>query len=119
MDIVDGSSAAAIGSRRGNNGLLANVQRVDFVGLSTLVIYSLVVQAARQNQVARHALSESEKRYRLLFDNNPLPMWVYDAETLAILEVNEAAVAQYQYPRPEFLQLNIKEIRPPEDVPCC
>ncbi len=88
-----------------------------FVGLSTLIIYSLVVQAARQNQVARDALSESEKRYRLLFDNNPLPMWVYDAETLAILEVNEAAVAQYQYPRPEFLQLNIKEIRPPEDVP--
>lgn len=88
-----------------------------FVGLSTLIIYSLVAQSAQQDQAARDALAASEKRYRLLFDNNPLPMWVYDVETLAIFEVNEAAVTQYQYPRPEFLQLNIKEIRPLEDVP--
>jgi PAS domain-containing protein len=88
-----------------------------FVGLSSLVIYGLVARSAQQNQVAKNALAESEKRYRLLFENNPLPMWVYDAETLEILEVNEAAVAQYQYPRSEFLQLSIKEIRPAEDVP--
>lgn len=88
-----------------------------FVGLSTLIIYSLVAQSTWQNKKAEAALTESEKRYRLLFDNNPLPMWVYDVESLAIVEVNEAAVAQYQYPRSEFLQLSIKEMRPPEDVP--
>jgi hypothetical protein len=30
--------------------------------------------------------------FRLLFDNHPVPMWVYDLESLAFLEVNEAAV---------------------------
>ena len=34
-------------------------------------------------------------RYRLLFDRNPQPMWVYDAETLAFLAVNDAAVSRY------------------------
>ena len=33
--------------------------------------------------------------FRLLFDNHPVPMWVYDLESLAFLEVNEAAVAKY------------------------
>ncbi|MCB8976758.1 MAG: PAS domain S-box protein [Ardenticatenaceae bacterium] len=87
-----------------------------YVCLSSLIIYSLVARSARQNRAAQAALSESEKRYRLLFENNPLPMWVYDIDTLAFLEVNEAAVSQYQYTHAEFLQLTIKEIRPPEDL---
>jgi PAS domain S-box-containing protein len=63
------------------------------------------------------ALMESERRYRQLFHRNPQPMWVYDLETLAFLDVNEAAVRGYGYSREEFLAMTIKEIRPPEDVP--
>ncbi len=63
------------------------------------------------------ALRESEERYRMLFDSNPYPMWVYDLDTLQILDVNQAAVEHYGYSRQEFLQLTIKDIRPPEDVP--
>jgi PAS domain S-box-containing protein len=43
-------------------------------------------------------------------------MWVYDLETLAFLEVNDAAVAKYGHTREEFLALRITDIRPPEDV---
>jgi PAS domain S-box-containing protein len=53
----------------------------------------------------------------LLFDMNPLPVWVYDAETLAFLDVNASAIAYYGYSREEFLALTIKDIRPEEDVP--
>ena len=60
---------------------------------------------------------ESEERYRFLFENNPLPMWVYDKKTLAFLEVNRAAVSQYGYTREEFLAMTLRDIRPPEDVP--
>lgn len=60
---------------------------------------------------------ESEERYRFLFENNPLPMWVYDKETLAFLEVNRAAVAQYGYTRDEFLTMTLRDIRPPDEVP--
>jgi len=52
-----------------------------------------------------------------MFENSPLPMWVYDLETLAFIAVNQAAVYQYGYSRDEFLAMTIQDIRPPEDVP--
>ncbi len=55
--------------------------------------------------------------YRLLFEKNPLPMWVFDVKSLYFLAVNDAAVARYGYTRNEFLRMTIKDIRPPEDVP--
>ncbi len=58
----------------------------------------------------------SEETYRLLFESNPHPMWVYDRETLAFLAVNNAAVEHYGYSREEFLGMTLKEIRPREDV---
>jgi PAS domain-containing protein len=56
-------------------------------------------------------------RYLSLFILNPEPMWVYENQTLQILDVNEAALQRYRYSRPEFLALTIKELRPQEDVP--
>jgi Protein of unknown function (DUF4236) len=44
-------------------------------------------------------------------------MWVFDVETLAFVEVNDAAVAHYGYSREDFLKKTIKDIRPPEDIP--
>jgi PAS domain S-box-containing protein len=61
-------------------------------------------------------LRETEERYRLLFDSNPLPMWVYDRDTLGFLAINDAAVSQYGYSRDEFLSMTIKDIRALEDV---
>ncbi|HET9039737.1 MAG TPA: PAS domain S-box protein [Gemmatimonadales bacterium] len=55
--------------------------------------------------------------YRALFEYNPLPMWVYDSETLAFLEVNAAAVKHYGYTREEFRRMSILDIRPEEDRP--
>ncbi|MDD4991786.1 MAG: PAS domain S-box protein [Paludibacter sp.] len=66
---------------------------------------------------AETELRESEERYRLLFSNNPQPMWIYDLETLAILEVNQSSIEQYGYTREEFLQMTIKDVRPAEDIP--
>jgi PAS domain S-box-containing protein len=62
-------------------------------------------------------LEAGENGFDLLFRNHPVPMWIYDLETLAFLEVNDAAVEKYGYTRKEFLSLNLKDIRPAEDVP--
>jgi diguanylate cyclase (GGDEF)-like protein/PAS domain S-box-containing protein len=65
---------------------------------------------------ARRALADSETSFRLLFAANPQPMWVYDANSLEFLEVNDAAVRHYGYSRDKFLSLDISDIRPVEDV---
>ena len=62
-------------------------------------------------------LRQSEEKYRLLFETNPHPMWVFDLETLAFLAVNEAAVRHYGYSREEFLSMTIKDHCPSEEVP--
>jgi len=62
------------------------------------------------------ALGASEAHYRILFDANPCPMWVYDIDTLEFLAVNDAAVMHYGYSRAEFLRLTIRDIRPPEEL---
>jgi len=62
------------------------------------------------------ALEDSERRYRALFDVHPQPMWVVDANTLAFLAVNAAAMRLYGYSKEEFLALTADQIRPEEDV---
>ena len=57
---------------------------------------------------------ESRLRFKHLFEAHPQPMWVYDLQTLRFLVVNAAAVAHYGYTEAEFLQMTIKDIRPPE-----
>jgi diguanylate cyclase (GGDEF)-like protein/PAS domain S-box-containing protein len=59
---------------------------------------------------------DTAERYRLLFDRNPQPMWVYDMETLRFLAVNDATVARYGYSRAEFLGMTIRDIRAADDV---
>jgi two-component system cell cycle sensor histidine kinase/response regulator CckA len=63
------------------------------------------------------ALSESEIRYRHLFQANPHPMWVYNMDTLAFLAVNDAAVEQYGFSKDEFMSMTLRDIRPREDIP--
>jgi PAS domain S-box-containing protein len=61
-------------------------------------------------------LKKSEEKYRYMFANNPQPMWIYDLKTLAFLEINNAAIQHYGYTREEFLLMNLKDIRPKEDI---
>lgn len=65
---------------------------------------------------AEAALRASEERYRQLFEANPHPMWVYDAETSRFLAVNDVAVWQYGYSREQFLGMTIKDIIPKEEI---
>ena len=62
------------------------------------------------------ALRDSEAQYRLLFERNPLPAWVFDLDTRDILAANETAVWRYGYTRDELLRMSIQELHPPEDL---
>ncbi|HKB90436.1 MAG TPA: PAS domain-containing protein, partial [Opitutaceae bacterium] len=61
-------------------------------------------------------LREGEERYRMMFERNPMPMWIFNHASLQIVAVNESAVALYGYSTEEFLAMTVKDIRPPEDI---
>lgn len=79
------------------------------------------LQAARyeisQSKPTKEIGSDSEAKYLFLFESNPLPMWVYDVQTLKFLAVNDAAIYHYGYSRQEFLEMTIQDIRPADKVP--
>jgi PAS domain S-box-containing protein len=74
------------------------------------------VQDITERKRVEEELHESEEKYRYMFANNPQPMWIYDLETLAFLEINSAALQHYGYSREEFLSMTLKDIRPQEDI---
>ncbi len=98
-----------------------------FVIVTAMLLYFLVgkfgsfIVEFYENTIARiydteRELKLSEERYMALFDENPLPMWIFDPDTLKIGLVNKAACKKYGYTKDEFCQLTISEIRPKEDL---
>ena len=63
----------------------------------------------------QQTLKQNEKKYRYLFENNPMPMWIMELNTFKFLDVNKMAILQYGYSREEFLSMTALEIRPEED----
>lgn len=123
------------------DGLLVTIRRALAIGETVKSEYSMVFEGRRasrfaatvtpiaedrvvwvsrditEERAAEHSLRLSEQRYRLLFDANPMPMWVYDRSTQRFLDVNTAAVMQYGFSRDEFLSMTLAEIRPPSELP--
>ncbi|MBI2512462.1 MAG: ABC transporter substrate-binding protein [Opitutae bacterium] len=65
---------------------------------------------------AQRALHESEERYRSLFETTPNPMYIFDAETMQVVMVNEAAVTRYGYSRQEFAGMTVLDLRPADEA---
>jgi two-component system, cell cycle sensor histidine kinase and response regulator CckA len=91
--------------------LLATVVAV--VTLACSGARSLLTQ--RQEQQAAHAMIEAEKKFRILFRDNPQPTVLYDLSTGKFLEINRAATEKYGYTRDEFLALSVADVCP--DLP--
>jgi len=83
--------------------------------INSLVLYKSILYSLQRHRFLQ-SLRESEKRYMDLFHLSPAPMWVFDLETLAFLDVNEAAIRHYGHNKEEFLSMSIKDIRPTEDI---
>jgi len=60
-------------------------------------------------------LKRREASFRLLFEENPLPMWVVDVNTMELLAVNAATCRHYGYSRERMLTMTVDQIRVPEE----
>ncbi|OCX50645.1 hypothetical protein BEL04_23025 [Mucilaginibacter sp. PPCGB 2223] len=88
---------------------MGTVSALLFVLITCFILYRLIQRYYKR-------LRLSEKQYRTYFDDNPIPMWIYDRETLLFIAVNDAAVLKYGYSKEEFYNMSILDIRPPEDA---
>src|SRR6201998_4255214 len=65
---------------------------------------------------AEESVRKNEAMFRLLFSHTPLPMWVFDTETLQFLQVNEATVRTYGFSENEFRGMSVRDLRPDADA---
>jgi PAS domain S-box-containing protein len=105
-----------VGQRKDGTPLQIEVfgSRTQYKGGSAIIGTLIDITERKQ---AEEKLRDSEQKYKLLFESNPLPMWMFSKENFAIIDVNQAACKHYGYTRKEFLKMNIKDMRPPEDIP--
>ncbi len=81
-----------------------------------IVGVSKIVRDITPLKRAEEDLQRRAEEYTLAFNESPLPMWIFDIDSLSFLAVNDEALMAYGYSRDEFLAMTIKDIRPPEDV---
>ena len=76
-----------------------------------------LVEVNSEIQLVEKRLRESENKYKTLFQQSPLPSWIYDPSGLKILEVNDMAIKHYGYSKEEFLNMTLLDLRRAEDIP--
>lgn len=68
-----------------------------------------------ERKKAEELLRVSEEKYRFLFERNPVPLLIYDTETLRFLAANEAFVRQYGFSIDELLAMQLPDFYPDDE----
>ena len=109
--LVNLTEAATLISN-GNYSRSTEIDRRDELGKLARAFNAMIAQVER----SQHQLKKKVASYKILFDGNPMPMWILSKTSLDILDVNDAAIREYGYSRNEFLKLNAVDLRPVEDI---
>ncbi|WP_259067320.1 PAS domain S-box protein [Mucilaginibacter sp. X4EP1] len=83
------------------------------IGDEPTIIGSMIDVTERKK--AEDELKSSEQKYKLLFDSNPMPMWMIAKDDQTVIAVNDAAANHYGYTKEEVLDMNVKSFRLEED----
>jgi len=91
-------------------------KRHDILGQAGRKIGELIIgHSVREERRAHRAKTDTESRYRVLFQRNPHPMWVFRLSDQRFVAVNLAACTHYGYTEREFLARSLFDIRPPKE----
>ncbi|MHA4811635.1 PAS domain-containing sensor histidine kinase [Flavitalea flava] len=74
------------------------------------------IQDITSRKRSEEIILASEEKYKRIFYKNPYPTWIFELETLRIVEVNDAALEKYRYDKLEFLELRMPDLHPPREV---
>jgi PAS domain S-box-containing protein len=75
-----------------------------------------IMRDVTERKKAEEALKASEQKYRVLFDQNPLPMWIISHPDRKFVDANEAACISYGYTKEEFLRMSIEDLHPEREL---
>ena len=84
------------------NGRIVRIRHRPMEGKGWVATHEDITERHRTER----ALAEAEASFRLLFEENPLPMWVVDAKTRRLIAVNGAMCRHYGYSRQDLLALS-------------
>lgn len=107
------SSAAIVWVGSSVPGHDVNVPIILVFFFLALIAWASADTLQRSSRRLYQALAELRRReadFRVMFANNPLPMCLARVSDARLVEVNDAAVAQYGYARDEFLSLRVRDI---------
>jgi PAS domain S-box-containing protein len=90
-------------------------KRLQFTESGDEVILSVIKDVSDQHAI-NYYLNESLGDFRVLFEKNTTPMWVYEIPSLRIIKVNDAAIEHYGFSQKEFLSMTIRDVRPKIDL---
>jgi PAS domain S-box-containing protein len=97
--------------------LLSGVILLLVIRRSMMVAQNYETAMYAQERQKQQLVADSELKYITLFNTIPQPIWVFDEETLAILQVNDAACTMYGYTHAEYDKMTLHDLRPPSEIP--
>lgn len=101
--------------RRKSDGQIVDIRLLSEYDIKSKTVFG-IVQDITERKKAESDLIESEKKYRMLFYNNPLPMFMLSLPDFSFVDINETAKKHYGYTHEEFLSMNVRNLRPVEDL---
>ncbi|MEX1189089.1 MAG: PAS domain S-box protein [Bacteroidia bacterium] len=78
--------------------------------LSKSILYSI------ERKGSLELLRQSQASYKLLFENNPIPMYIRNMEDFSIIKVNNSAIEHFGYSEEEFLKMKVFDLHPAQEL---
>ena len=104
-------------------GITKNNERIPFYFTGHLISFEGVpsvigtaIDISQRLKIEKD-LRESEQKYKLLFESNPMPMLMFSNDDHKIIDINQASIIHYGYSREEFLNMRLEQIRLSEQEP--
>lgn len=66
--------------------------------------------------LAQERIALAEAQYRYLFELSPVPLWVFDQDSLRFLAVNEATVHLYGWSLADFSAMSLQDLLPHDEL---
>ncbi len=109
--IVESVHYEAMGKKKdGSSNWIEFYGRRAFVEDEQIFIGSMIEVTDRKK--AEDELKVSEQKYKLLFESNPMPLWIVAKDDMTVIAANNAAAKLYGYNPNELVHMDIKKLRP-------